>query len=133
MSRKISCSILTPEKFVYEGETEFAVVQAYNGEMGFLLNHAPLIAELGTGEIRLRDKDSAMFFVVEGGIVEIRNNNLIVLAESAVPREDLDVDDLEDELKELKSMEFEPFSDERFEVQQEIERTKIKLKVARKR
>ena len=40
--------------------------------MGFLYNHAPLISELGIGEIRLRDGKKTEYLVIEGGVVEIR-------------------------------------------------------------
>ncbi len=99
--KRIKCSILTPERNLFDGETDFAVVQAYNGEMGFLVDHAPLIAELGIGEIRLRDSKTTEYFMVEGGIVEIRNNKMIVLAEKAMKKEELDKKELEIKLKEM--------------------------------
>ena len=80
--KKIKCSILTPDRYLFEGEVAFAVVQAYNGEMGFLVDHAPLISELGLGEIRLQDGKTTEYFVIEGGVVEIRDNKLIILTET---------------------------------------------------
>jgi len=81
--KKIACTILTPERNLFDGEIAFAVVDAHNGEMGFLVDHAPLISELGVGEVRLSDGKSTEYFVVEGGIVEIRTNKMIILAEKA--------------------------------------------------
>jgi len=40
MAMKLNCNVLTPERQIYEGQVDFAVVQAYDGEMGFLYNHA---------------------------------------------------------------------------------------------
>jgi len=72
MSMKLQCTILTPDRILYEGDVHFAVVQAYDGEAGFLYNHAPLVSELGIGEVRLRTGELTEFFTVEGGFVEIR-------------------------------------------------------------
>ena len=132
MINKLSCTILTPEKVLYEGEVGFAVVQAYNGEMGFLFNHSPLISELGFGEVRLRDEKSTTYFMVEGGVVEIRDNKLIVLAENAVAKSELDVQEIEKRLKELEAKEFDRFSEERLLVQIETHKMKMRLKVAKK-
>jgi len=127
MERTINCSILTPEGALFDGAVNLAVIQAHNGEMGFMYNHSPLISELGIGEIRLSDTNGTKYLVVEGGIVEIRDNKIIILAENAYKKEDLDVQELEARLKELDSTETEPFSDENFLMK--IEETKIRARI----
>jgi F-type H+-transporting ATPase subunit epsilon len=131
--KKIKCSILTPDRYIFEGDIAFAVVQAYNGEMGFLVDHAPLISELGIGEIRLQDGKETRYFVIEGGVVEIRDNKLIILAETASTKEELNKPELEAKLKELteqKEQEIKSFSPEwvRFQIQEK--RIKARIKVA---
>lgn len=131
--KKIKCSILTPDRYLYEGEVAFAVVQAHNGEMGFLVDHAPLISELGVGEIRLQDGKTTEYFVVEGGVVEIRDNKLIILAETALKKEELDKPALEEklkELRELKEKEIKSFSPEWVRFQIDERRIKARIKVA---
>jgi len=131
--KKIKCSILTPDRYLFEGEVAFAVVQVYNGEMGFLVDHAPLIAELGLGEIRLQDGKTTEYFIIEGGVVEIRNNKLIILTELANKKEELNKNELEEKLKELrvqKEQEIKSFSPEWVRFQIEEKRIKARLKVA---
>ena len=131
--KKIKCSILTPDRYLFEGEVAFAVVQVYNGEMGFLVDHAPLIAELGLGEIRLQDGKTTEYFIIEGGVVEIRNNKLIILTEMANKKEELNKNELEEKLKELrvqKEQEIKSFSPEWVRFQIEEKRIKARLKVA---
>lgn len=132
MSRKLNCNILTPERTIYDGDIDFVVVQAYDGELGFLPGHAPLISELGIGEIRLRDKTSTDYLIVEGGIVEIRENKLIILAENAMMKDELNKEELDKLYKELdeKQSGLDPFSEERVEVKLEQEKVKARLKVA---
>ena len=132
MSRKLNCNILTPEKTIYDGDIDFVVVQAYDGELGFLPGHSPLISELGVGEIRLRDKTSTDYMMIEGGIVEIKENKLIILAENAMRKDELDKEELEKLHKELdaKQSELDPFSDEKIELKLEQQKIKARLKVA---
>ncbi len=102
MEKLINCSILTPERLIYEGNINSAIVQADDGEMGFLYNHAPLVSRLGIGEIRLTMANAERFFVVEGGLVEINANKLIILAENAIPKEELNAAELEQKISELE-------------------------------
>jgi len=132
MVNKIDRTILTPERVLFEGEVGFAVVQAHDGEMGFLYNHSPLISELGVGEIRLRDEKSTSYFVVEGGAVEIRDNKLIILAENAIPKSELDMVEIEKKMKELAAKDVKTYSDEFFFVRAETNKMKVRLKVAKR-
>jgi len=134
MERVINCSILTPERLIYEGEVGFAVVQAHDGEMGFLYGHSPLISKLGIGEIRLNNPKSVDYLVIEGGVVEIKNNKLIVLAEKAFKKSDLSAADLDSKMKELDSKmnEMATFSEDKFILKLEKDRLKVRLKVAKR-
>ncbi len=134
MERVINCSILTPERLIYEGEVGFAVVQAHDGEMGFLYGHSPLISKLGIGEIRLNNPKSVDYLVIEGGVVEIKNNKLIVLAEKAFKKSDLSAADLDSKMKELDSHmnEMPQYSEDKFILKLENDRLKVRLKVAKR-
>ena len=134
MERVINCSILTPERLIYEGEVGFAVVQAHDGEMGFLYGHSPLISRLGIGEIRLNNPKSVDYLVVEGGVVEIKNNKLIILAEKAFKKSDLSASDLDLKMKDLDNQmnEMPQYSEDKFILKLEKDRLKVRLKVARR-
>ncbi len=130
MALKINCTVLTPDRILYEGSVDFAVVQAYDGERGFLYNHIPLMSELGYGMVRLYTGDKIEYLQVEGGLVEIRNNELIVLAENALKKEELSADDIRKTLGDLTSAEKPADQRERFLMQIEIDKLKSRLKVA---
>ncbi len=132
MNRTLNCTIITPEKNIYEGDVNFAVVQAYNGEMGFLHDHAPLISELGVGEVRLMRGDSVEYVFIEGGVVEFHKNKMIILAEKAFTGEDLSEDSLNERLSQLEEKEFSNFSDEKVLVMLEKNGIKAKLKLINK-
>lgn len=102
MSGKINCTILTPEKILYDGDVDSGIIQAFDGKRGFLHNHAALVAELGIGEVRLKSGGADEFLLIEGGIAEIKANKLIILAENAFSKQDLDKSDIENRLKQLE-------------------------------
>lgn len=130
MDKKISCSILTPEKIVFEGQVDYIIVPAYDGEMGFLYNHAPLIAELGIGEARLKTAGKEEFVAVHGGFVEIRNNEMAILAEAAYRKNEIDVEATQKKLDEyLKDVTHRPY-DEKFKWDNEIKKLRVNLKLA---
>lgn len=74
--------IITPEKKVYNGEVTMVNLPGSDGSFGLLENHAPIISTLKTGVIKVVEKDnSEKTFEVNGGVVEMNNNKVIVLAE----------------------------------------------------
>ncbi len=77
--------IVTPDEKVFEGEVVTATFPGNHGSFQILSNHAPLISTLGTGDIRYtEDKQKEQVITVDGGVVEVLNNRVIVLAEKIV-------------------------------------------------
>ncbi|PKV66402.1 ATP synthase F1 subunit epsilon [Pontibacter ramchanderi] len=74
--------IITPDKKVFAGEVEAAQFPGTNGSFEVLNSHAPLISTLENGRIRITTKQGQTFYNVDGGVVEVLNNKIIVLAES---------------------------------------------------
>ncbi len=75
--------IMTPDKKIFEGEVESAKFPGSKGEFQVLNNHASLISSLDKGTIEFINKDGIHDVNVSGGVVEVLNNRIIVLAESA--------------------------------------------------
>lgn len=75
--------IVTPDKKVYSGEVEAVKLPGAEGSFGILNNHAPIIATLQKGTVKITDaQNSVENFEINGGVVEVLNNKIIVLAES---------------------------------------------------
>ena len=84
MSEKFIAEIITPDKAILKTEANEIVIPSYEGEMGILKDHIPIITFLRPGLIKiLNDKETTFF--VEEGIVEFNNNNLLIL--TSTPRE----------------------------------------------
>jgi F-type H+-transporting ATPase subunit epsilon len=74
--------IITPDKTVYQGEVEYVQLPGSEGSFGILKNHAPIIASLGKGELNFTDnKNQKQSMNINGGVVEVLNNKISVLAE----------------------------------------------------
>ncbi len=74
--------IITPDKELFKGEAKSITVPGVDGSMGFLNNHAPLITVLKAGEVKVTLPDNKVeSFNLNGGVVEVSNNKVIVLAE----------------------------------------------------
>ena len=77
--------IITPDEKFFEGEVDSATFPGTDGSFQVLNNHAPLISTLGKGDIRFTrmvdKKPKETHILVEGGIVEVLNNRVSVLAE----------------------------------------------------
>ncbi len=74
--------IVTPDKTIYSGEIESATFPGTDGSFGILNNHAPMVATLTTGKIKLIDETlQTHFFDIKSGVVEVNHNKIIVLAE----------------------------------------------------
>ncbi len=73
--------IITPDKELFKGEATSVVVPGVDGSMGFLENHAPLITVLKAGEVKVKHAGTEERFAVNGGVVEVSNNTVLVLAE----------------------------------------------------
>ena len=77
--------IVTPDKKVFEGEVESATFPGTKGSFQVLNNHAPLISTLAQGKITyVRKAEGSQQLEVDGGVVEVLNNKITVLAEKII-------------------------------------------------
>jgi F-type H+-transporting ATPase subunit epsilon len=73
-------SVVSPEAMLYEGDAASVVAPAFDGEVGILTGHAPMVTLLGTGTLRVGDGPS---FSVSGGFVQVIANQVRVVTERA--------------------------------------------------
>ena len=83
MSEKFSIEIISPDKSILKMETSEVIIPSFEGEMGILKDHIPLITFLRPGIINIKAGTEQKFFVEEG-TVEFSNNNLLILTSTAV-------------------------------------------------
>jgi F-type H+-transporting ATPase subunit epsilon len=79
--------IVTPDQKVFEGEVISVTFPGTDGSFQVLNNHAPLLSTLKKGTIVYKDKKNEYDVIVDGGVVEVLNNKVVVLAEAIVEEE----------------------------------------------
>ncbi len=80
----MNLEILTPDKKVYEGEVTAVTVPGTSGSFQILRDHAPIISTLEDGPVIVKNNNSEEIFNIKGGVVEVLDNKIIVLAEAIV-------------------------------------------------
>lgn len=74
-------SVISPEASLYEGDATSVVAPAFDGELGILTGHAPMMTLLGKGELRVDGGGSAPRFEIEGGFLQVVNDQVRVVTE----------------------------------------------------
>jgi len=82
--------IVTPEKKVFSEDVSFLVAPGADGELGIMPEHAPLITALNIGLLRVEQEGKKFKVVLTGGFMEVRNNKVTVLADTAERTESID-------------------------------------------
>lgn len=76
--------IISPDESIFSGEVDYVQLPGTDGLFGVLKNHAPLISTLSAGKINIKDNNSEeQSFAINGGLVEVLKNKVIVLVETA--------------------------------------------------
>jgi F-type H+-transporting ATPase subunit epsilon len=75
-------SVISPERVLFEGETDSLVAPAFDGEVGILTGHAAMMTVLGNGELRL-GANVAHRFHVEGGFLQVVDDHVRIVTEKA--------------------------------------------------
>ena len=75
--------LITPDQKVFEGEAVSVKLPGSIGGFEVLDNHAALISSLGQGKVEIKS-DKGEVYTIDGGVAEIRNNKLVILAETLV-------------------------------------------------
>ena len=82
MSDKFTVEIISPIKSIIKSDTSEVVIPSYEGEMGILKNHIPIITFLRPGVIKIINEIEKNYFV-EDGTVEFIDDNLLILTSTA--------------------------------------------------
>lgn len=78
----MNVEIITPDQTIFEGEATLVQLPGVDGLFEILNSHAPMISALGKGKVKVkRTDDSLDFFEISGGVLEVKNNKILVLAE----------------------------------------------------
>ena len=85
--------IVTPKRIVFKGEVTSFTAPGMEGGFQVLHSHAPMLASVKIGRVKISDVSGTEFqYAISGGFVEVRENNVILLAETAERTDEIDVE-----------------------------------------
>ena len=91
LPEKIQLEIVTPEKQLFSGAVDSVTVPSTTGYLGILPGHAPLLAELGIGEISYKIGEKTDYLFCSWGFVEVLPDRVVLLAQTAEMASDIDI------------------------------------------
>ena len=87
----IRCEIVSQDRTVFQGDVDIVVLPGAAGEMGILPHHAPVLAILKYGVIKIRRNGKEELFAVAGGLAEVQPDIVTILADAAENVEEIDI------------------------------------------
>ncbi len=127
--------IVTVERQVLSEDVDMVIAPGVEGELGILPRHAPLITALAEGELRIKQGDDERTFAIGGGYLEVLDDQITVLADSAEYAEEIDIARAEEARERAERLLAEGPTDpvDRQVIEGALRRSKVRLKVARRR
>ena len=130
MTRTIRCRLVSPEQSLFDGAVEYFIAPAWDGEIGILPRHAPLVARLGVGMARLHVADGGVErFAIRGGLLRVKDDDAVLLVTDAIHQERTDRYDLERRLDEVLDTLAQPLPQDEYQ-RLNTERDWLKLRIA---
>ncbi len=83
MTGTLQVSVISPEQVLFEGAASSVTVPAFDGELGILPMHAPMMTLLGTGTLQVQGSDGLKRFHVAGGFLQVVDDTVRVVTEKA--------------------------------------------------
>ena len=99
MSENFAVEIISPDKSILKSEATEVTIPSYEGQMGILKDHIPLITFLRPGLIIIKDNSGEKKFFIEDGTVEFSNNSLLILTSTAKSLDNLDKNSIDTIIK----------------------------------
>jgi F-type H+-transporting ATPase subunit epsilon len=98
--RQLFCRIITPEETIFDDEVDLVITKIADGEIGVLVDHAPLVSTVEIGDVRIHQNDERHVFATSDGFFKVSENLVQILVEEAVPAHEIDVDEAENRVEE---------------------------------
>jgi len=88
----IKLDVVTAERMVYSDDVDMVVAPGFEGQLGILPHHTPLMTTLLPGELRVKKGGEEVSLVISGGFLEVRPDKVVVLADTAERADEIDVE-----------------------------------------
>ena len=127
--------IVTPDRQAYSDQVDAVYCPGSEGEFGVLPHHAPLLSMLGVGELRIQKGGEEEYFAIAGGFVQVRSDNVVVMAELADLSSEIDLEAAEEARREAERAIQQGFDEpaDLARARAQMERALLRIRVAERR
>src|SRR5437868_14765457 len=102
LSQPLHLTVITPARAVLNSDASAVVAPAFDGEVGVLPGHAPMLALLGNGELRVSETNGkTRHIAIRGGFMQVNHNKVTILTPESYSPEEIKPDDLKAEADKL--------------------------------
>jgi len=130
-SSDLHVTIVTPEDTVLDTRADFVALPLFDGELGVAPQHSPLIGRLRGGEMRIRQGSETARYYVEGGFVQVENNEVAVMTGRAQTSASVDPDEAQQQLD--SSLKLKAAGDDQIAIRsRQIDQARAQLRIARR-
>lgn len=127
-TKSLHCIVVTPEKAVLDEQADFVALPMIDGELGVLPGRAPLIGQLGYGEVRLVKGNQTKRYFADGGFAQVRADVVTVLTPHALAAEEIKAEAAQQALEAARAPALTPADQEqKYKAQQ---RARAQLRIA---
>lgn len=133
MGKYLYLEIITTDRKIFSGDVISVTAPGTLGEFQVLYNHAPLVSTLDIGRIKIvGTSKNEEVYASSGGILEVRDNKIIILAEAIEKENEIDINRAEKALQKAKDIINTKSNINKFEETLALKRAKNRLKIAKK-
>ena len=93
--QRLTFKLITPEKTLFSQEVDSVIANTKDGQITVLSHHSPLISILEAGELIVQDGEKTFPMAISAGVLEISDNTLVILADTAEHAKEIDLEDTE--------------------------------------
>lgn len=119
MSAPLRLVIVTPERILLDEQVDALRFPLYDGQIGILPGRAPLVGQLGAGELKIDQGSTSRSYFIDGGFVQIKGPVVSILTHAAIPAMDLNVQTAEADLQ--KALHMPAHTDAEFDTKQDAQ------------
>ena len=119
--RQLFCRVIEPERVLYEGEADLVVARIADGDIGVMVDHAPVVSMVEIGAVRITHDDQRYVFATSDGFFKVSENLVQILVEEAAPPDEIDVSEAESRVEQAEN-ELSEISEDDERRQSEVER-----------
>lgn len=100
--RQLFCRLITPEAVVFDDEVDMVIARIADGELGVLVDHAPVVSTVEVGDVRITQGDERRIFATSDGFFKVSENLVQLLVEEVVEASEIDASEADNRVEEAE-------------------------------